>query len=169
MQKRETKLDDCEKDVFRRTIFGFYDSGEFPTEKKLALQLRDKINYRSSVSSIYKILKSVGFKYRETNDGRKFLMERRDIVAARNNFLRTVHNLRQTGEERPVFYLDETWVNQNHSKVHLAGLVQKGRFESSSRKILCATQDQQKRALFLRESGSFVHVHKCETPIIIRR
>jgi hypothetical protein len=49
--------------------------------KKLALEVRDKINYSGSVSSMYKILKSNGFKYRKNNDGRKFLMER-DIVAA---------------------------------------------------------------------------------------
>jgi hypothetical protein len=43
-------------------------------------------------------------------------VERGDIVAVRIKFLRTVHNLRITGDERLVFHLDETWVNQNHSK-----------------------------------------------------
>jgi hypothetical protein len=62
-------------------------------------------------------------------------MERGDIVAARIKFLRTVHNLRTAGDERPLFYLDETWENKNHSKkVHLAGLIKKRRLESSSRK-----------------------------------
>jgi hypothetical protein len=75
MQKRVTNLGDFEKNVLRRTILGFYGSGEFPTEKKLALELRDKLNYSGSVLSMYKILKSIGFKYRNTNDGRKFLME----------------------------------------------------------------------------------------------
>jgi hypothetical protein len=66
MQTRITNLDDFEKDVLRRTIFGFCDSGEFPTAaKKLALELRDKINYKGSVSSMYKILQSIGFKYRK--------------------------------------------------------------------------------------------------------
>jgi hypothetical protein len=119
MQKRVTKLDDFEKDVLRRTIFGFCDSGEFPTAKKPSLELRDKINYKGSVSSMYKILQSIGFKYRKTNDGRKFLMKRGDIVAARNKFLRTVYNLRTAGDERPLFYLDETWENQNHSKTYI--------------------------------------------------
>jgi hypothetical protein len=164
-------LDNFEKDVLRRTIFGFYDGEEFPAEKKLALELRDKINYRGSVSSVYKILKSIGFKYRKISDGRKFLVERGDIVAARIKFLWTVHNLRITGDERPEFYFDETWVEQNHSKKYI--------WQDSSRKeglrvppgkgLLCATQDQQKRALFLTASGSFAHVHKCEVPIIIRR
>jgi hypothetical protein len=59
-------------------------------------------------------LKNIGFKCRKTNDGRKFLMERGDIVAARIKFRRTVHNHTITGDERPVFCLDETWVNQNY-------------------------------------------------------
>ena len=65
---------------------------------------------------MYTILKSLGFKYRRINDGRKFLLERGDIVAARQKFLRTVYYLRRVGDTRPIFYLDETWVNQNHSR-----------------------------------------------------
>jgi hypothetical protein len=42
MQKLVTNLDNFEKDVLRSIIFGFYGSGEFPTAKKLALELRDK-------------------------------------------------------------------------------------------------------------------------------
>jgi hypothetical protein len=114
-----TNLDDFEKDVLRRSIFGFYDSGEFPTAKKHTLEMRDKINYRGSASSMYKILKSIVFKYRKTNDGRKFLMERGDIVAALIKFLRTVRNLRITGDERPLFYLEETWIDQNQSKKYI--------------------------------------------------
>jgi hypothetical protein len=115
VQKRVANFDDFEKDYLRRTIFIFCDKGEFPTAKKLVLELTDKINYSSSVESpLYNILKSTGFKYRETNDGHKFLTERGDILAVRIKFLRTVHNLRIPGGERPVFYLDELWVNQNH-------------------------------------------------------
>jgi hypothetical protein len=173
MQKRVTNLHDFEKDVLRRTIFGFYDSGEFPTAKKLALELRDKINYRGSVSSMYKILKSIGFRYRKTNDGHKFLMERGDIVAARIMFLRTVHNHRITGDMHPVFYLDETWVNQNHLKKYIwQDSLRKGGLRvppgKGSRLIVCHAGSA-KCALFLRASGSFVHVHKCEIPIIIWR
>jgi hypothetical protein len=50
MQKLVMNLDDLEKDVLRRTIFRFYDKGEFPKAKKLALELRDKMNCSSSIS-----------------------------------------------------------------------------------------------------------------------
>jgi transposase len=44
-----------------------------------------------------------------------FLMERRDIAVARMEFLRTMHDIRPSGDTRRIFYLDETWVDQNHS------------------------------------------------------
>jgi hypothetical protein len=140
MQKRVTDLHGFEKDILCGNVPRIYDLGKFPTAKKLALQLGDKISYSSSISSsLYNILKRIGFKHRETNDGRKFLVERGDIVAV----LRTVHNLRITGDERPVLYLDETRVNQNHSKIYLAGLIKEGRLQISSRKreqAYCAVQ-----------------------------
>ena len=46
-------------------------------------------------------------------------MERNDIVAMRVKFLRTIVNLRQNNDTRPVVYLDETWVNQNHTKGYI--------------------------------------------------
>lgn len=78
--------------------------------------MRDKIKYKGSVTSMLRIMKNIGFKYRSSNDGRKFFMERGDIVSARSRFLRKMHNLRASGDQRPRVYLDETWVNQNHSR-----------------------------------------------------
>jgi hypothetical protein len=63
-------------------MFGFYDDVEFPAAEKLMLELRDKINYSISASSLYKILKSFGPKCRKTNGGHKFLMETGEIMAA---------------------------------------------------------------------------------------
>lgn len=115
-QKQITCLDDFKKDVLRRTIFEMYDRGEYPTIKKLVYIMSEKIEYEGSTTSMGLILKNLGFKYKRTNDGRKFLLERGDIVGSRIRFLRTMHDLRASGDTRPIFYLDETWVNQNHSR-----------------------------------------------------
>lgn len=117
--KSKTNLDDFEKDVLRRTIMQFYDDGQYPTAKKLTMAMREKINYQGSIASMYCILRNLGFRYRKCNDGRKFLMERGDIVAARLKFLRKMNNLRISKDERPRIYLDETWVNQNHSRNYI--------------------------------------------------
>jgi hypothetical protein len=57
---------------------------------------------------MWRILKSLHFKYKKFNDDRRFLMERNDIVAMRVRFLRKMHDLRQNNDTRPVVYLDET-------------------------------------------------------------
>lgn len=114
--KTVTGIDDFDRDIIRRTVHEFYDRGEYPTCKKLCDILREKINFTGCQSSLRKILKSIGFKYKKCNDGRHFLLERKDITAARATFLRKMHNVRKEDIRRPIIYLDETWVNQNHSK-----------------------------------------------------
>ena len=54
---------------------------------------------------------NIGFTYKTNNFNRKFLMERAEIVAKRNDFLFKMKDARETG--RPIIYLDETWVNVN--------------------------------------------------------
>lgn len=110
-----TEMDKFDEDVVRRTIFSYYDKGEFPTAEKITTDLRNSLGYKGSVWSTRRLLKKIGFKYRKMKDGRKFLMERSDIVASRLRFLRTMHQLRQSEDKRPVYYLDETWVNEHHS------------------------------------------------------
>jgi hypothetical protein len=88
-------------------------------------------------------------------------MERGDIVAARIKFLRTVHNLAISGGERPVINLDETWVNQNQYKVQLAGLIKKGKLESSfgkSEQAYCVSRRISKPG-FIRESQQIFRSH----------
>ncbi|KAL4090822.1 hypothetical protein QTP88_025592 [Uroleucon formosanum] len=111
-----TELDDFDCEVVRRVVYSFYDKGEFPTSVKILAALREKIDYRGSKSSVKIILKKLNFKYKKCNDGRKFLMERSDIVAARVKFVRKMNKLRTNGDTQPVVYLDETWVNQNHTR-----------------------------------------------------
>jgi hypothetical protein len=43
-------------------------------------------------------------------------MKRNDIVAMRVRFLRKMHDLTLNNDTPSVIYLDETWVNQNHSR-----------------------------------------------------
>ena len=117
--KPVTNLDDFDSEVVRRVVHSFYDKGEFPTSAKILAALREKTDYRGSKSSVKIILKKLNFKYKRCNDGRKFLMERSDIVAARVKFLRKMNELRTNGDIRPIVYLDETWVNQNHTRGHI--------------------------------------------------
>jgi len=66
-----------------------------------------------------RLLKELKCSYKKCNDERKFRMERNDIVALRCKFLRTICTLRKNNDRSPVVYLDETWVNQNHSRTRI--------------------------------------------------
>lgn len=113
-----TDLDDFDMNIVRRTVQDFYDRGEYPTLQKLKPLLDESIGFSGCIVSLGKILKKLGFKYRKSDDGRKFLMERNDIVALRMIFLRKMYTIRREVDSRPVIYLDETWVNQNHTKTY---------------------------------------------------
>ncbi|KAF0703813.1 DDE 3 domain-containing protein [Aphis craccivora] len=76
---------------------------------------KEKTGYSGSRTSMWRILRSLNFKYKKCYDDRRFLMERNDIVAMRVKCFKMC-NLRQSNDTRPVVYLDETWVNQNHSR-----------------------------------------------------
>lgn len=111
-----SEIDDFDSDVVRRTVHEFYDRGEYPTAQLILNALRQKINYSGCLRSMQYLLKNLKFSYKKCNDGRKFLMERNDIVALRCKFLREICTLRGMKDDRPVVYIDETWVNQNHSR-----------------------------------------------------
>ena len=55
---------------------------------------------------------SIGFKFAKV-DGRRFLMERSEVSAARSSFLRDVKEVKQSSND--IVYLDETWINQNYT------------------------------------------------------
>ncbi|XP_076036265.1 uncharacterized protein LOC143022129 [Oratosquilla oratoria] len=104
-----TDFDDFDKNVLRRCVVGFYERKEIPTLYKIKEELREKISFDGCLHSLRKVLLQSGFKYAKV-DGRKFLMERNHIVAARTRFLRTMQKLRQLSHN--FVYLDETWVGR---------------------------------------------------------
>lgn len=118
-KKYATELDDFDNDVVRRTVHEFYEKGEYPTSRLILNSIQQKFDYKGSLASVKRLLTKLKFTYKKCNDGRKFLMERNDIVALRCKFLRTMCTLRKNNDSRPVIYLDETWVNQNHSKTYI--------------------------------------------------
>lgn len=66
-EKSVTELDDFDNEVVRRVVHSFYDKGEFPTSAKILMELREKLNYRGSKSSVKIILKQLNFKYKKCN------------------------------------------------------------------------------------------------------
>jgi hypothetical protein len=71
-----TDMNNFDKDVLCRTVYEFYDKGEYPTASKLRKIMEEKIRFSGSQSSILRLLRKMGFRYRSCNDRRKFLRER---------------------------------------------------------------------------------------------
>jgi hypothetical protein len=76
----------------------YYDTAEYHTLEKMLADMRT--------------LRSTGFQCNKLRGGRRILTERSNIVAARTTFPRRMKTI---NEGRLFLYLDETWVNQNHS------------------------------------------------------
>jgi len=114
-RKYAKELDDFDSDVIRRTVHEFYEKGEYPTSKLILNSVQQKLDYKGSLASMKRLLKNLKFTYKRC----RFLMEQNDTVALRCKFLRTMCTLRKNNDSRTVIYIDETWVNQNHSKNYI--------------------------------------------------
>ena len=99
---------------------------------KLRKALREDINFQGSITTLHRILQSIGFKYKRCQSKRKLHMERYDITAWRSRYLERIRRNR-TVEKKPVVYLDETYIhNTYHAKSCWQSEEEPGMFVSES-------------------------------------
>lgn len=106
-----TGLDEFDESAIRRHILGYYERQEVPTLTKLKASLKGAGLFNGGITSLWKIVKKLGFIYKKFNS-RKVLMEKPSVALLRCQFLRKMHNI----DIEKVFFLDETWLNENASK-----------------------------------------------------
>jgi len=112
-KRSSLKYDDFTLSAIRRKVHVFFERNEPPTLDKLKSEI-DCDDGLPDIprSSLFKILKNLGFRYKKR--GRNaMLIEKDDIIAWRHRYLRDVRKFRKAG--RPIFYLDETWANAGHT------------------------------------------------------
>ena len=63
-------------------------------------------------TSLHKLLKSIGFEFIKKNK-LTIIFDRDDILMWRRSYLRSIKKYRH--DNRHIFYLDETWVNEGHT------------------------------------------------------
>lgn len=110
------KMDEFEKEAIRREIISFYERGELPTLENVLEKVKEApINFAGGRTTLWKVLRELGFRFKKCSSGRQLLMERQDIVLARNKYLREIE--KNTTSDNPLHevYLDETWINQRDS------------------------------------------------------
>jgi hypothetical protein len=73
------------------------------------------LEYKGGRTTLWKILKSMGYKHKIVN-GRKILCEKRYVIVAKIKFLRRYKELKNENLYNFVF-LDETWIYQNGSAI----------------------------------------------------
>ncbi|XP_022903101.1 uncharacterized protein [Onthophagus taurus] len=107
-------FDEHTKNLVRKIVHGFFIKNELLTLDKIANKLRNEPDLpQISRSSLYTFLKEINFRYVQRNR-KSILIERDDIVRWRLRYLNSIKEFRKEG--RPIYYVDETWVNEGHTK-----------------------------------------------------
>ncbi|XP_063382868.1 uncharacterized protein LOC134669294 [Cydia fagiglandana] len=107
-------LDEIELGGIRRKVHQFYFANEIPSiDKMLDAVNSDESLPNFSRTSFFKVLKKLGFKYSKRNR-KSMLIDRSDIALWRINYLNKIEEERKAGKK--IYYLDETWVNEGHTK-----------------------------------------------------
>ncbi|CAF4824208.1 unnamed protein product [Pieris macdunnoughi] len=111
--KPVTNIDNFDQ-VIKRTVHNFHKTNnELPTIGKLKKQLEDDINFKGLERSLRRIVKSLGFRWKNTENNRKVLIETSNIRLQRIEYLRKIKQYRQEG--KPIVYTDESCVDSSHS------------------------------------------------------
>ncbi|XP_029055267.2 uncharacterized protein LOC114882555 [Osmia bicornis bicornis] len=98
-----------QKALLRLKVHQFWERKELPTIKSLlAVVNADGSFPKFSHTTLYRILKSLNFRYtgRVKNCA---VLEQPYILNWREKYIQTIRQYREEG--RPIYYLDETWVN----------------------------------------------------------
>lgn len=109
---RNVEIDNFDLHVIRNTIHDFYIvQKQVPTCPKLLAAVKEKIDFPWGVDSLRKILKTMGFRWKKSQNKRKVLMERPDILNWRWRYLKSIRKARE--EQKSIVYIDETWIDNN--------------------------------------------------------
>jgi hypothetical protein len=81
--------------------------------KNLQQKIKDDLGIVASETSLRRILKKMGFKWRKTENNRKILIEKMEIRALRIKYLNKIQYFRT--QQRPIVFLDETYLHSGHT------------------------------------------------------
>ncbi|KAL1473068.1 hypothetical protein MTO96_038946 [Rhipicephalus appendiculatus] len=102
--------------ALRRKVHSYFMHNELPMAEKLRNDvISDPEMDMPTISTrtMQRMLNDLGFVFRKRKRN-SALLERDDIVTWRRKYLRTIREMRR--QQRPIYYLDETWVNAGHTK-----------------------------------------------------
>lgn len=114
----QIEVDDFDRGAIRRVVHGFYQRHEYPTLSSLLTKLKTNKLFHGGKSTLHKLLRDMGFRYRKHNN-KRYIYEQPKITEQRHEYLRVTRANRQSEHPRPIIYLDETWCNSRHGRTHM--------------------------------------------------
>ncbi|XP_046391551.1 uncharacterized protein LOC124159685 [Ischnura elegans] len=112
-RKKRIELDDFAKCCIRRKVHEFYAVRKtLPTVKNLLEALKEDGILDCQRTYLREILLELGFRWKSCQSKRKILIERPEIAAWREKYLRKIRSCREEGKN--IVYLDETYLHENH-------------------------------------------------------
>ncbi|RZF32437.1 hypothetical protein LSTR_LSTR001901 [Laodelphax striatellus] len=152
--KRITGLDDFDVGVVRRIVNNFYLSEKcLPTLNMIKIRLENDLGFVGSKTSVRRILKNIGFRWKKTKTNKHILMESQDVVHKRFVYLKKLREFR--AENRPIVYTDESYIDS----AHVSG---KGWFDDSLSGV-AAQISKGERLIILHAGGEMGFIPNCLT------
>lgn len=106
-------LDEDTRRAIRRHIHSFFFRNEIPTLQKIFQRIQEDDSLpKISQRVLKRTIRELNFRYMKRNR-KSFLIEKEEIVLWRRNYLKKLREYRR--ENRKIYYLDETWVNEGHT------------------------------------------------------
>lgn len=113
-KKRVTGIDSFDQSLIKRCVYNYHNTNnELPTVERLRKKLKEDIDFNCSERSLRRILNSLGFRWKRTENNRSLLIEKSNIRLLRIEYLQKVNKYREEG--RPIIYTDESYVDSSHS------------------------------------------------------
>jgi transposase len=107
------KVDEGDKDLIRRKIYAMYQENLVPTIRSLKARLTlDDTNISVSITSLWRIVSQMGFKYKRINK-RQVLMESQRLQKWRYEYITKIREYRLLS--RSIIYPDETWFDTHET------------------------------------------------------
>ena len=108
VERKKIIVNDFDMEGIRCTVHEFYQEKKYPTLESLLVVVKEKGLFDGERITLWKLLRKLGFRYKQVND-KRYVYEQPRIIVQRHEYLR---RMRRNGREgRLVVYLDETWAN----------------------------------------------------------
>ena len=108
-------LNEVDVEGICKEVHEFYQRKEYPTLSSLMEKFKGNNSFKRHHTTLWKILREMGFRYKK-HENKKYIYEQPRVIQQRHDYLRCLHRNRNPAENRPVVYLDETWVNARHGR-----------------------------------------------------